>query len=174
MNRLTLAAAYLATIVAANWAIGRWGVVPVGLGLTAPAGVYFAGLAFGLRDALQEVAGRAWVLVAIVVGSALSWIVADGVTLPGGTVPLAVASGVAFGLSELADLAVYTPLRDRNLPAAVAVSNLAGAVVDSALFLWLAFGTLDLLAGQVLGKMLMVVPALPVVWVLHARRPVPA
>lgn len=134
------------------------------------AGVYFAGLAFGLRDALHEAAGRAWVLAAIVAGTALSWIVADGITLPGGAVPLAVASGVAFGLSELADLAVYTPLRDRNIPAAVAASNLVGSVVDSALFLWLAFGTLDLLAGQVLGKMLMVVPALPVVWTLHRRR----
>jgi hypothetical protein len=27
-----------------------------------------------------------------------------------------------------------------------------GAVVDSALFLWLAFGSLDYLAGQVIGK----------------------
>jgi uncharacterized PurR-regulated membrane protein YhhQ (DUF165 family) len=35
----------------------------------------------------------------------------------------AVASGIAFLVSELADLAVYTPLRQRNWLAAVALSN---------------------------------------------------
>jgi hypothetical protein len=37
---------YVATIVGANWALATFGVVPVGFGLYAPAGVYFAGLAF--------------------------------------------------------------------------------------------------------------------------------
>ena len=41
---------YIATIFAANWAIVTLGPVPVGFGLVAPAGVYFAGLAFTLRD----------------------------------------------------------------------------------------------------------------------------
>ena len=45
---------YIATIFAANWAIATFGVVPVGFGLMAPAGVYFAGLAFTLRDLTQE------------------------------------------------------------------------------------------------------------------------
>lgn len=36
--------------------------------------------------------------------------------------------------------------------AAAASSNLVGAVIDSALFLWLAFRSLDHLAGQVVGK----------------------
>ena len=37
-------AGYIGTIFAANWAIQRFGLVPVGFGLTAPAGVYFAAL----------------------------------------------------------------------------------------------------------------------------------
>ena len=37
--------AYVATIFGANWALSTFGLVPVGFGLLAPAGVYFAGLA---------------------------------------------------------------------------------------------------------------------------------
>ena len=35
------ATAYLATIIGANWAVHRYGAVPVGFGYLAPAGVYF-------------------------------------------------------------------------------------------------------------------------------------
>ena len=141
-----IAAAYAGTVFAANWAISTFGMVPVGFGLMAPAGVYFAGLAFTLRDGLQEVAGRRWAIAAIVAGAALS------ASLSG---PLALASGVAFLLSELADFAVYTPLRNRSWIAAVVASNMAGLIVDSALFLWLAFGSLESLTGQIVGKLWM-------------------
>lgn len=164
MTRLALFAAFVATVIGANWAISRYGIVSVGFGLTAPAGVYFAGLAFGLRDALHESAGRRWVLAAIGVGALVSYVIEDAARIPGGLVAIAVASAAAFTVSELADLAVYTPLRDRSWSAAVAASNLVGAVVDSALFLWLAFGSLNHLAGNVFGKALMVAVALPIVW----------
>lgn len=171
MTRVALFAGFVATVVGANWALGRYGVVSVGFGLTAPAGVYFAGLAFGLRDALHETAGRWWVLAAIATGAVVSYVIEDAVTIPGGHGAIAVASAAAFALSELADLSVYEPLRSRSWPAAVAGSNVAGSLVDSALFLWLAFGSLDLLAGQVVGKLLMVALSLPIVWL--ARRAVP-
>jgi queuosine precursor transporter len=170
--RLTLFVSFVATVVAANWLIGRYGIVPVGFGLTAPAGVWAAGLAFGLRDSLHERGGRAWVVAAIGVGAGVSYLIEDGVTIPGGLVPIAAASAAAFGLSELADLAVYEPLRSRSWPAAVALSNIVGAVVDSALFLWLAFGSLEFLAGQVVGKTLMVLPALVLVGALRRQREV--
>ena len=152
---LILTAAYLATIVAANWALDRWGIVPVGFGLAAPAGVYFAGLTFGLRDALHETTGRRWVLAAIAAGTVLSALVDP---------QLAVASGAAFAVGELADLAIYEPLRRRQWPVAVAVSNLAGSILDSVLFLALAGLPLVLWRGQVLGKAYMIAAALPVVW----------
>lgn len=170
-TRLALFAAFVATVIGANWALARYGVVPVGFGLEAPAGVYFAGIAFGLRDALHERSNRWAVLGAIAVGAVVSALIEDAATIPGGHVAIAVASAVAFALSELADLAVYEPLRDRSWPVAVALSNVVGAVVDSALFLWLAFGGLDHLAGQVWGKALMVAVAVPIVW--WARRAVP-
>lgn len=143
MLRALTFAGYVLTIVAANVAIGLIGPVPVGFGLMAPAGVYFAGLAFSLRDGLQETGGRRAAVFAILVGAALSATLSTG---------LALASGLAFLVSELADFAVYTPLRRRSWLAAVVASNTVGLIVDSALFLWLAFGSLDFLMGQIVGK----------------------
>ena len=147
--------AYVLTIFAANWAISTFGLVPVGFGLMAPAGVYFAGLAFTFRDLTQDALGRRAVIVAILVGAALSGIFSGA---------LALASGVAFLVSELADFAVYTPLRERHWLLAVGLSNTVGLVVDSALFLWLAFGSLDFLLGQVVGKTWMTLLAIAVLW----------
>lgn len=169
VSRLLLFAAFVATVISANWALSRYGVVPIGFGLEAPAGVYFAGLAFGLRDALHERGGARLVLAAIAVGAAVSYVIEDAVTIPGGHVAIAVASAVAFGLSELADLLVYTPLR-RRWPLAVGASNFVGAVVDSALFLWLAFGSLAFIEGQVVGKLYMVGLGMAIVWWSRAGR----
>jgi uncharacterized PurR-regulated membrane protein YhhQ (DUF165 family) len=153
--RLSLFCAYVATVPIANWLVDRFGAVPVGFGLRAPAAVYLVGIAFTLRDLLQEWAGRGWVVVGIVCGAALSWLVAS----PG----LALASGTAFLVSESCDFAVYTPLRDRGRwLEAVALSNTAGLVLDSFVFLLLAFGSLEFLAGQLVGKGVMTVAALPV------------
>lgn len=161
-------AALVATVWAANWALDTWGVIPIGFGLEAPAGVLFAGLAFGLRDVLHDSGGVRWVLAAIGVGTALSYVLSDAAAIPGGVTTIAVASGVAFLFSELGDLLVYSPMRERHWPAAVVASNLVGAVLDSALFLWLAFGSQEFFWGQVVGKAWMVGLSLPLVWV--ARR----
>lgn len=140
---------YVATVFGANWAIDEYGPVSVGFGLVAPAGVYFAGLAFTLRDITHDTLGRLWVLGAIVVGALLSaWVAVDNHKI-------ALASGVAFLVSELFDFAVYTPLRERNWLGAVAASNVVGLVTDSVLFLWIAFGSLDFLKGQIVGKLWM-------------------
>ena len=156
-------AAYIGTIFAANWAIERFGPVPVGFGLTAPAGVYFAGLAFTLRDLTQDTLGRVWTFAAILAGAALSAFVSPH---------FALASGVAFLLSETADFLVYTPLRARGWVGAVIASNLVGLVVDSALFLWLAFGSLEFLSGQIVGKAWMTALAIALLWLVRrgARR----
>lgn len=141
---------YCLTILAANWALQTFGLVPIGFGLMAPAGVFFAGLAFTARDLVQDSLGRAWTVMAILTGAALSALVSP---------QLALASGSAFLLSELADMLVYTPLKERHWLSAVALSNTVGLVIDSALFLWLAFGSLDFLLGQVVGKTEMTVLA---------------
>ena len=154
-------AGYIATIFAANWAIVTFGFVPVGFGLLAPAGVYFAGLAFTLRDATQEYLGKRYAVLAVIAGASLSALVSP---------QFALASGVAFLLSELADFAVYTPLRARSWLAAVLASNVVGLVIDSALFLYLAFGSLDFLIGQVVGKSWMTLLAVVLIGMYRATR----
>jgi queuosine precursor transporter len=152
--------AYIATIFAANWAISVYGLVPVGFGLLAPSGVYFAGLAFTLRDLTQENLGRVWTVLAIAVGAVLSAAI---------SAQFALASGTAFLVSEMADFLVYTPLRERRWLPAVAASNTVGLIVDSALFLSLAFGSLEFLSGQVVGKAWMTLLAVAVLWLLRRR-----
>jgi hypothetical protein len=164
---------FVGTVYAANYAVEHWGLVSVGFGLMAPAGVYFVGLAFTLRDIIHRTLGRYVVIGAILVGAVLSYWISDGVTLPGGHVSLALASGIAFLLSEAADLAVYEPLRKRGWLPAVAASNAVGLVIDSALFLWLAFGGLAFFWGQVVGKAwmtLLAIAILALIWRLPRRR----
>lgn len=135
---------YLFTIYLANLLIIYIGFVPVGFGLTAPAGVYAAGLAFSLRDGLQEYGGKKHVIVAIILGSILSFFL---------NAELAFASASAFLISEILDYAVYTPIKKYSIIAAVLISNIAGSFVDSAIFLSLAFGSLEFIYGQFFGKM---------------------
>jgi len=51
----------------------------------------------------------------------------------------------------------------------VLASSVVGLVADSVLFLWLAFGSLDYLAGQILGKLWMVLLALPFIHWIRKR-----
>lgn len=159
-------AAYLATIPAANLLIEKFGPVPVGFGQVAPAGVYAVGAALVLRDLAREWAGRSPVVLAVLLGAAISWWISEPA--------LAVASGAAFLLSEGLDFAVYEPLRERGLAAAMAASNAVGLLADSLVFLWLAFHSLAYLPGQLLGKALMTAAALAVIVAIRARRTVTA
>lgn len=153
---------FIGSVFAANWLTSRYGFVPVGFGLTATAGTYAAGLSFGARDALHEAAGWRAAVLAVLVGAALSAAVSPS---------LALASGVAFLVAELADLFVYHPLRERRWTVAVVASNVVGAFVDTVVFLHLAgFPIRSALAGQMVGKALMILPALLVVgWVRRSR-----
>ena len=162
--------AFILTIPAANWMIGNVGVVcpenspcliPVGFDVMAPSGVIMVGLALVLRDLVQRRLGKLWALGAIVVGALLSALIAPRA--------LVLASGAAFLVSELADFAVYTPLQKKRLVLAVFMSGVVGLVVDSILFLQLAFGSLDFLSGQIIGKTWMIVLALPIIWWIRRR-----
>ena len=168
-------ALFLASVPFANWLIQHIGtecvpggpcLVPVAPGLMAPSGVLAAGAALVLRDVVQRCLGAAWGLGAIVAGTLLSALIAPPA--------LVLASGAAFLLSELADFALYTPLQRRGLLLAVAVSSMAGLVVDSVVFLSLAFGSLQFLGGQVVGKAWAVLFSLPLIRLLRRVAPTPA
>ncbi len=169
MKRVGIVAAvlFVGTVWFANWLLARYGVVPIGFGLSAPAGVFAVGLAFTLRDIVHRTLGRAAVIACIALGCLLAYLIEANTTIPGGHLAIAASSAVAFLFSETADLAVFEPLAEKSFVAAVAASNTVGAVVDSALFLWLAFGSLALIEGQVVGKLWMTAAALPVVFALR-------
>ena len=150
---------YIAAIFGANWAIEHFGIVPVGFGLMAPAGVFFAGLCFELRDLVQDSLGRWWTILAIVAGALLSAFVSP---------QFALASGAAFLLGELADFAIYTPMRRRFWLVAMIVANTIGDILDSAIFLSLAFGSLQFITGQVIGKAYCTLIPVAILW--FARR----
>ncbi|WP_336055763.1 VUT family protein [Nitratireductor sp. CH_MIT9313-5] len=163
-------ALFAACIPLANWLIGNVGtfcvpkgpcLVPVWPGISAPSGVLAIGAALVLRDLVQRRLGVSWAMVAIAAGGVLSALVAPPA--------LVAASVAAFVFSEAADLAVFTPLQRKGLVLAVVASSIVGIIVDSALFLFLAFGSLDLVAGQVIGKSWSVVAALPLIHLLRLR-----
>lgn len=118
-------------------------------GLLVTAGTFFAAATFIIRDALHEQRGRWWVVALIVVGAALSAVTSS--------TALAVASGIAFLVSELVDLGVYQRVRDRSIPLAVLLSSLVAAPVDTVLFLRVAGFpvTWQAVLGQVLVKTVM-------------------
>ncbi|RWN51363.1 MAG: VUT family protein [Mesorhizobium sp.] len=185
MLKYLLLAAFAATIPAANWLIGNVGtecipngpcLLPVGFGLMAPSGVFMVGLALVLRDTIQKNLGRRWSLAAIGVGTALSFIVNPY---------LAFASAAAFLASELVDFFVYNKaLGDggnwyrtsedstfyHETGHAILLSGLAGLAVDSVLFLYLAFGSLDHIGGQLVGKLWMVLAATAIITFMETRR----
>jgi uncharacterized PurR-regulated membrane protein YhhQ (DUF165 family) len=145
---------FMLTIPFANFLIGNFGTVclengpcliPVGFGLMAPSGVLLVGLALVLRDWLQELTNWKWSALAVTFGAIVSWVLADPF--------IAIASAVAFFTAEMLDLAVYTPLRKSGRALAVFVSGLVGSVVDSVIFVYLAFGSLEFSAGNTLGKL---------------------
>lgn len=135
---------YILTIPAANMVLHRYGVVRVGFGKVAPAAVFLAGPALVLRDLVQWALGRKEALVALALGVALSFALAD----PG----VALASAVAFGVSEIADMGVFSKFSPKWVRA-VFLGGVVGLVLDSLLFLSIAFGSLDFFGGQVIGKL---------------------
>ncbi len=174
-TRLGLAAfaLFLGLIPLANWMVGHVGTVcvprgpcliPVAPGILAPSGVITIGAALVLRDVVQRCLGLGWGLGAVFAGCALSALVAPPA--------LVIASAAAFLLSELADFVVYTPLQQRRLMLAVTASAAVGLVIDSVVFLSLAFGSLRFLEGQIIGKLWAVAFAVPFIRLL--RRVAPA
>lgn len=143
---LPLAAAYIATVVLANVLTEHYGLIAIGFGLTATAGTFAAGATLLARNLAQDVVGRLVVLGLMLAGCALSWWLASPM--------LATASAAAFACSETADMAVYTPLRQRGWSRAVLAASTVGAVVDTLIFLHVAGFpvTRDSVTGQLAVK----------------------
>lgn len=158
---------FIGSIFLANYLIGNVGttcppdspcLIPVWPGVMAPSGVLAIGLGFTLRDLVQRRLGVYYTSAGILLGAGISVILSPA---------LALASGTAFLFSEFLDLFVYTPLQKRNLLIAVVGSNIVGIIADSVIFLGLAFGSLQFVGGQIIGKFWMTLIALPIVWFIR-------
>jgi uncharacterized PurR-regulated membrane protein YhhQ (DUF165 family) len=145
-----LAVVLVALVVLANWLAANF-TVPVGFGYRAPGGVFCIGAVLVLRDWMQQLRGLRWTMPLVYVAGLLSWLIGD---LAGWTdvQKIAVASVVAFTVGETMEAVVFTPIRRRSLTTGVALSGTVGSAIDSALFLWIAFGSLAYFTGQFIGK----------------------
>jgi uncharacterized PurR-regulated membrane protein YhhQ (DUF165 family) len=154
---VTAAVAFVGLVVASNWLTAEYGLI----GGFVTAGTFTAGLVLAARDAVRETAGVWAALGCVAVGAVLSVFMS--------TPALALASGIAFAASEIADTLVYEPLRRQGRARALAWSNLVGSVVDSLLFLAIAgFPIWPAVIGQVAVKWTMCV-ALPLLVIGGAR-----
>jgi len=118
---------YLLSIPALNLAFGVLPKLSLPGGGVFPVAALLAGCVFVLRDYAQREAGTL-VVGAMVSGAVLSYVVADQ--------NIAVASVLAFAISEVVDWTIYTitrrPFADRIL-----FSSIVSVPIDTAVFLWL-------------------------------------
>ena len=158
---LVIATAYVGTVVTANWTSIHWSALVLGQ-VVVPAGTLWAGITFTLRDLLHDTLGAWGVITGIAVGTGMSWLLASP--------QIAVASVVAFAVSETLDSVIYTLLRHRSRIWAVAMSNVVGLLVDTLLFVPLAFGSLTAVPGQLVGKTIATALALPLLRLVQPCR----
>ena len=148
---LLLAGPFVALVLLANWLASKY-VVPVPLtNEVAPAGVFCIGGVLVLRDWMQQLFGLVRTMTLVYAAGLLSWAVGD---LAGWTSleKIAVASVVAFSVSETVEAVVFTPARRKSLTLGVALSATVGNAVDSYVFLTLAFSSTAFFWGQFWGK----------------------
>lgn len=146
-----LSVAFVGLAVFANWLASKYVVGVPFTHYVAPAGVFCIGAALVLRDWIQQIAGLWWTLALVVIGGAASYLIGEAA---GWTTlrKIAVASLVAFIVSETVEAAVFTPIRNRNLTAGVLASGMVGNAIDSWLFLTIAFGSTAFFWGNFWGK----------------------
>jgi uncharacterized PurR-regulated membrane protein YhhQ (DUF165 family) len=167
---LLFLALYCITIPAADYLTMHVGLmcepngpckIPVAPGLAATTGAFPIAATYVLRDFIQRRFGLAVSFCIVVMGAALASYLAPPA--------LVVASGAAVFAAGLVDLAIYTWIVRKNFVTAVVTSSLISCAVDSAVFLWLAFSSIDLVAGQTLAKAWVILALLPFTFWLWKR-----
>jgi uncharacterized PurR-regulated membrane protein YhhQ (DUF165 family) len=145
---------YTLLIVAADVAAARW-IVPLPFGLAVPAGVFFFSPIFTLRDSLHERYGWKWVtgFVFLSAGVSAAIAVASGNSLLG---KVTAAGLLAYLVSENSDTLIYQLLHKHSFMRRVLASNAVSTLLDSGIFITIAFGPLwTLILGQYIVKMVL-------------------
>jgi uncharacterized PurR-regulated membrane protein YhhQ (DUF165 family) len=135
--------------------------LPAAPGMMATSGSFSIGAIFVLRDYIQRRIGIGVSACAVVMGAALGGFLVSPALL--------IASTGALLVSGMIDLLIYTPFARKRFVTAVVLSSLISALLDSVIFLWLAFHSLDLLPGQFAAKAWVIVLAIPLTKWLSKR-----
>lgn len=152
---------YVLLIPFINWSFTWAPIVELpGLGWLFNPVTVVTGLVLVVRDFAQREIGH-WVLIAMAVALGLTWATSGG--------ELALASGIAFGVSELVDWTVYTFTKFK-LSTRVLLSSAIAAPIDTSVFLLGAEAirdgmfTLPNVTMSIIGKML---GALVIWWLIR-------
>lgn len=152
---------YVLLIPFINWSFTWAPMVELpGLGWLFNPVTVVTGLVLVVRDFAQREIGH-WVLIAMAVALGLTWATSGG--------ELALASGIAFGVSELVDWTVYTFTKFK-LSTRVLLSSAIAAPIDTSVFLLGAEAirdgmfTLPNITMSIIGKML---GALVIWWIIR-------
>lgn len=133
---------YVAAVVAVNVGFTYLPIFHTPLGTFAPMALVVGGI-FVLRDYAQRAVGHG-VLIAMAVGTLLSYFMAAPY--------VAIASALAFAVSEGVDWIIYTRRRDLPFSQRVLLSSAISTPVDSLVFLLginsFSFGTLLLMIAS--------------------------
>jgi uncharacterized PurR-regulated membrane protein YhhQ (DUF165 family) len=158
-------------------------------GLDTPGGTYLIGLSLALVELAHLTAPtrrQGWINAEVMIGCGFAasgllaaWIAIvnamepafpdQGFEVLADTWRIVLASLAAFAVSETVDNTLGAWMRDR-FPDAVRVlgTNAVSAPLDSVVFLWLAFGSLEFLEGQIVAKLAAtIVLGLPAVLLLR-------
>jgi queuosine precursor transporter len=165
-----LALTYIGLVILANWLASKY-VVSVGFGYVAPAGVFAIGAVLVLRDWIQQLSGLKATMAMVYVAGLASWVIGNAAGWTS-LQRIALASVVAFTVSETVEAVVFTPVRRRSLSLGVGLSSAVGNALDSFVFLAIAFGSQQFFVGQFLGKTWMVLAG--TLLTLMRRRIIPA
>ena len=146
-----LALLFVGAVILANYLASKYTIHVLFTPYMAPAGAYMIGCILVLRDWLQQGYGLWKTMPLVYVAGLISWGVGD---LAGWTSleKIAIASVVAFTVSETVEALVFTPIRKRSLALGVGLSGTVGLALDSWIFLSIAFGSLAFFWGQFWAK----------------------
>src|SRR5439155_5580804 len=122
----------------------------------APAGVFAIGAVLVLRDWIQQLSGLKTTMAMVYIAGIASWVIGNAAGWTS-LQKIALASVIAFTISETVEAVIFTPIRRRNLSLGVCLSGTAGNALDSFVFLAIAFGSQEFFVGQFIGKSWMII-----------------
>lgn len=150
MNKWIVGILYILSIIFGNLLVVYLGIIHM-FGLVFPAGAIAIGLTFSLRDFVQRSFGhKVWyfMIISTILTALLSFVLAN---MPIPPWKIALASAVAFIVSEAIDWLVYTVTK-MDIVYRIVISNLFSTPLDSILFVGIAFGSFNFFDPPVYGQ----------------------